>query len=962
MLRRLVLLATLAASAQAQGGFVFDMPKDGAAPSDYLPAFADAPIGPGDAISAADGHFVRGGQPIRFWGVNLTSDGAFPSATDASAVARRLRLLGFNLVRFHHIDNPWSSTGSLFGGMPTTRAFNASALDRLERFIAELAVNGVYVNMNLNVSRTFRESDGVADADELPELGKAVTLFDPQLIALQKEYARALLTHVNPYTGRALVDEPALAMVEVVNENSLYEKWRHGALVARAEGGELPERHARMLDSLWNTVLADRYGSTDALRAAWGDGTSDARATVGDFEGSAVAPWQTEQQGGAQVSATLDATDAYVGGQSVRVDVSAVSGTNWHAQFKRPGLSVTADSTYLVTFAARADHARTVDLALLLDRDPWTYYGGAPVDLTTEWQTFAASVKASETVAGALRLSFSVGDETGSVWVDDVAFGLAPTVGLGEGERLEDRSVRRTPFAERTVSRARLRDQVGFYIDLQTTFFAEMRTFLRDTLGVRAPITGTNWNVGLPDLASQATMDYTDNHAYWDHPEFPSVPWSPTDWRIRNEPMVTASGGTIPELFGGVRVEGKPLTVSEYNHGFPNRYRAEGPLFLAAYGSLHDADGLMLFDYGGPPWDVNRIESYFAIRRDPTVMALMPSLARAYRAGLIAPAEQTVALAYTAAEVREAPAAVASATDWRDPLPFPRTLPLRHGVVTRAFDAAQGEAPPAESPPAGPIATDTGEIVWDSGGVLQVGTPTFAALTGLPDRLAGSLLGPATVTSASRHATVTWLALDGAPLADARRSLLTLSTSAENTGMIWDGDRTVHDDWGTAPVVVRPVRLVLDAGLRADSLRLVPLDPAGTPTGAALVLAPDADGGFEIVLDQSAHPTLWFGLERLGDGGAVAAEDDPLPAALALRALAPNPARDQIRLTVGVPAARAVRVTVVDVLGRRVREVTLDARPGWTSHPLDLAGLASGAYVVVLDDGRARVTARLTVP
>jgi len=45
--------------------------------------------------------------------------------------------------------------------------------------------------MNLNVARQFNELDGVPDADSLIEFGKGVTLFDPQLITLQKEYARS---------------------------------------------------------------------------------------------------------------------------------------------------------------------------------------------------------------------------------------------------------------------------------------------------------------------------------------------------------------------------------------------------------------------------------------------------------------------------------------------------------------------------------------------------------------------------------------------------------------------------------------------------------------------------------------------------------------------------------------------------------------------------------------------------
>ncbi len=86
-------------------------------------------------------------------------------------------------------------------------------------------------------------------------MAKGVTLFDPNLIALQEEYASQLLTHVNPYTGLPLVDDPVMAMVEIVNENSLYRIWRDNKLKIFADGGWLTLRHHKMLDSLWNNFL-----------------------------------------------------------------------------------------------------------------------------------------------------------------------------------------------------------------------------------------------------------------------------------------------------------------------------------------------------------------------------------------------------------------------------------------------------------------------------------------------------------------------------------------------------------------------------------------------------------------------------------------------------------------------------------------------------------------------------------
>jgi hypothetical protein len=109
--------------------------------------------------------------------------------------------------------------------------------------------------MNLHVSRTFNAQDGVPDGGAILNFGKGVTYFDPQLVELQKEYARQLLTHVNPYTGLALRDDPVMAMVEVTNENSLYRMWRDNSIHSQSEGGDFPSRHVQMLDQQWHEYL-----------------------------------------------------------------------------------------------------------------------------------------------------------------------------------------------------------------------------------------------------------------------------------------------------------------------------------------------------------------------------------------------------------------------------------------------------------------------------------------------------------------------------------------------------------------------------------------------------------------------------------------------------------------------------------------------------------------------------------
>jgi hypothetical protein len=59
--------------------------------------------------------------------------------------------------------------------------------------------------LNLHVARKFKPEDGFpATVNDIPfDFDKRVDYFEPRMVELQKEYARALLTHVNPFTGNA---------------------------------------------------------------------------------------------------------------------------------------------------------------------------------------------------------------------------------------------------------------------------------------------------------------------------------------------------------------------------------------------------------------------------------------------------------------------------------------------------------------------------------------------------------------------------------------------------------------------------------------------------------------------------------------------------------------------------------------------------------------------------------------
>ena len=181
--------------------------------TDYQPIKTDS-----ERLTAA-GHFRRGGRDVRLWGVNVCFGANFPTHEDAPHVAERLAAAGVNSVRCHHMDTSRWPRG--IWNAKDGKTIEPQALDRLDYFINELAKRGIFVNLNLHVGRAHSQYLGLPRSNT--EYDKIVGIFTPALIEAQKQYAKDLLTHVNPYRGGVrYADDPAVAFVEITNEDSFF--------------------------------------------------------------------------------------------------------------------------------------------------------------------------------------------------------------------------------------------------------------------------------------------------------------------------------------------------------------------------------------------------------------------------------------------------------------------------------------------------------------------------------------------------------------------------------------------------------------------------------------------------------------------------------------------------------------------------------------------------------------------
>ena len=198
------------------------------APLDISYLFEDEkPAGKHGFLQVQGERFVfEDGTPIRFWGTNLSAGACFPEKPYAEKLAKRLASYGCNIVRLHQMDAEWGIP-NIFQcrrgkRLSNTSTYDPESFDRLDYLIYCLKKEGIYVFLDMQTYRKYKEDDGARSTVLLKNNGAPYCLFDPTLIELQKEYMRALWLHHNPYTGIDYKDDPVFVMSDIINEACLY--------------------------------------------------------------------------------------------------------------------------------------------------------------------------------------------------------------------------------------------------------------------------------------------------------------------------------------------------------------------------------------------------------------------------------------------------------------------------------------------------------------------------------------------------------------------------------------------------------------------------------------------------------------------------------------------------------------------------------------------------------------------
>lgn len=194
----------------------------------------------------------------------------------------------------------------------------------------------------------------------------------------------------------------------------------------------------------------------------------------------------------------------------------------------------------------------------------------------------------------------------------------------------------------------RCNDGARFYYDLQRRYYRTMRDHLR-AIGVKVPITACVTPHIAPDLKAVADeLDFISNGTYYDHPNY-NVRLGPEErlWGMgANTVELNNLYGTVAHVALG-KVAGKPMIAREWNMPFPNEYRSEAMLQMAAYACLQDWDGMLHYGIGGSVLRDSNDLAPFSCYNDPEHWSQFPIAALMFHRRDVQSAQHVLDVGYS---------------------------------------------------------------------------------------------------------------------------------------------------------------------------------------------------------------------------------------------------------------------------------------------------------------------------
>ncbi|HTE25897.1 hypothetical protein [Flavitalea sp.] len=229
----------------------------------------DAPAGKSGFVKMKGSNlYFDDGQQIKFWGVNIAGNRPFLAHDEADKWVDFIAAYGINAIRFHKFT--WEATD----GVHSTQLTDEKWIN-FDYLCARFKQQGIYTGWSHIYGHRVLPGDSsrllaykeIADTkfpwSHLNGTTAALVNFAEDLQELNIELTVNMLNHKNPNTGLRYADDPALAFVELQNEDNIF--W--GAIM---ESLKQAPTYSKLLCTKFSNYLAKKYKTESALVEAWG--------------------------------------------------------------------------------------------------------------------------------------------------------------------------------------------------------------------------------------------------------------------------------------------------------------------------------------------------------------------------------------------------------------------------------------------------------------------------------------------------------------------------------------------------------------------------------------------------------------------------------------------------------------------------------------------------------------------
>ena len=389
---------------------------------------------------------------------------------------------------------------------------------------------------------------------------------------------------------------------------------------------------------------------------------------------------------------------------------------------------------------------------------------------------------------------------------------------------------------------------MAFRLELSRSYYREMYDYMR-SIGVKIPITGTNWYKTVPALTeAQSEMDFVDGHNY-----FYDWRWGEDD-KLAYHKQINGQESVIFNL-GAHRANNRPYFVSEWDMPWPNTYRAEGPIYYAAVAALQNWTGMCIHTYSykpeldnysmlGKEYSSDAIagvpyrQGIFAVWNDPAKFGLFYHAALICRRQDITPAEKKIGVRATGLGK--------TATDiYKTGLEVHRLARILEGEEAVGCDEVKNanEKIARENPQL--LISDNGQMWRDLGKMIGgIDTPRTKILYGKLGGgretfyAGGAHVDGMEVATKQDFGVIALSSLTDQPIEKSENMLLSTIARARNSGAAFDGDRQIEA--GHAPIEAEAITATIRLRTERTDLKVWGINAEGAY--AYCVPATFADG------------------------------------------------------------------------------------------------------------------------